>query len=65
MVVPELLQKDATPEKLAQAVIELYLNIPRQAQIQEAFTQLHESLQANTDERVVSAVLREAKYLCS
>ena len=65
MVVPELLQKDATPEKLAAATIELYQDIPRQAQIEETFTQLHESLQANTDERVVSAVLREAKYLCN
>ncbi len=65
MVVPELLQKDATPEKLAQATIELYQDIPRQVQIEQTFTQLHESLLANTDERVVSAVLREAKYLCN
>ncbi|WP_434777160.1 lipid-A-disaccharide synthase [Neisseria sp. Ec49-e6-T10] len=60
--VPELLQKDATPTKLAQAMSEWYQNKPKQMAIQEDFLRLHESLKQDTDQLAAEVVFREAKY---
>ena len=55
-VVPELLQDDATPEKLADAVID-WLNKPvKVAQLKERFTQMHETLRRPTGLLVAQAV---------
>ncbi len=59
-MVPELLQKDASPEKLAQAVLSWYEDTEKQAHLQSAFLQLHQSLLADTDKQVVDAIIKEA-----
>lgn len=59
-VVPELIQKDATPEKLATAVLDWYYHPVRSAELEKEFTKLHRSLLRNTDELAAYAVLREA-----
>ena len=61
--VPELLQKDATPAKLADAVVH-WLDHPEEvAALQADFTELHQTLKLNTDELAAKAVLTEAKAL--
>lgn len=58
--VPELLQHDATPIKLAAAVAH-WLESPQEvAELQDAFTDLHHTLKLNTDELAAKAVLAEA-----
>ena len=58
--VPELLQKDATPAKLAAAVLH-WLDSPEEVvALQADFAQLHQSLKLNTDELAAKAVLAEA-----
>ncbi|HQR51055.1 MAG TPA: lipid-A-disaccharide synthase [Methylophilaceae bacterium] len=59
-LVPELLQKDATPEKLAEALMQLVHDKQAVQEIQREFTALHESLRQNTEEKAAQAVL---KYL--
>ena len=59
-VVPELLQKDATPEKLANAVLDWYYHPARAAELEMHFLQLHQYLRRNTDELAAYAVLTEA-----
>ena len=55
-VVPELLQNDATPEKLAQAVID-WLNHPNKVtELKERFSQMHETLRRPTGLLVAQAV---------
>lgn len=56
-VVPELLQDDATPEKLADATIKLLNDVSYSTQIKEEFTKIHHSLRQNTAEKAASAVL--------
>jgi lipid-A-disaccharide synthase len=58
MLVPEYLQKDATPQKLAQAVIDLLTSTERRAQLTERFGQLRETLVAPTATPLADAVLR-------
>ena len=58
--VPELLQKDATPEKLANAVLDWYYHPARAAELEMHFLQLHQYLRRNTDELAAYAVLTEA-----
>ncbi|WP_265013564.1 lipid-A-disaccharide synthase [Marinobacter daqiaonensis] len=55
-LVPELLQDDATPEKLAAAVLERLDNPTERERLREAFTGLHETLRRNADERAAEAV---------
>lgn len=56
-LVPELLQDDATPPKLADA-LERWLNDPAAcAAVVERFTELHHSLRQNTAERAAAAIL--------
>jgi lipid-A-disaccharide synthase len=59
-LVPELLQKNATPEKLAEALMQLVHDKQAVQEIQREFTALHESLRQNTEEKAAEAVL---KYL--
>lgn len=56
-VVPELLQKDATPEKLAEATLKLVGDKLLMEDIQQEFTRLHHSLRQNTDEKAAQVVL--------
>jgi len=55
-LVPELLQDDATPEALGAAVLERMENTEEREQLQQAFTELHESLRQNADERAATAI---------
>lgn len=59
-IVPELIQKEATPEKLANAVLDWYYHPVRSAELEKQFTRLHQALSRNTDELVAHAVLTEA-----
>lgn len=59
-VVPELIQKEATPEKLAAAVLDWYYHPVRAAELEQVFAKLHRALQRNTDELTAYAVLSEA-----
>jgi lipid-A-disaccharide synthase len=54
--VPELLQEQATPENLANAVLE-WMNAPdRCAALEAEFRSLHESLRCNAGERIAEAL---------
>jgi lipid-A-disaccharide synthase len=56
-IVPEILQDEATPENLAQAVInQLGDKVVRQRQ-EQAFLELHRALRQNTSERLVEAIV--------
>jgi len=55
-LVPELLQDDATPEALGAAVLERMENTEEREQLQQAFSELHESLRQNADERAATAI---------
>ena len=59
--VPELLQADATPEKLAAALLDWYRQPEKVAALEADFAQLHEMLKLNTDELAASAVLAECR----
>lgn len=61
LVVPELLQDDATPEKLAEAALKLVSDKDNLAEIQKEFTQIHHSLRQNTAEKAAAAVLAHLK----
>lgn len=56
-VVPELLQQDATPEKLAEATLKLISDKALAQDIQQEFTRIHESLRQNTEEKAAQVVL--------
>lgn len=56
-VVPEILQDAATPENLAEALNQLYVDKENSAAIEAAFTDLHLQLRQNTAERAAQAVL--------
>jgi lipid-A-disaccharide synthase len=56
-VVPELLQNDATPEKLGAALLQ-YLEDPKRADaLKEEFRRIHVILRNDADERAADAVL--------
>lgn len=55
-LVPELLQDDATPEALGAAVLERLENEQERLRLNEAFSELHESLRQNADERAATAI---------
>ena len=57
-VVPELLQEDATPDNLAQALLNLLRDTRVQNGLNVEFQHMHESLRQNTAERACEAVLR-------
>lgn len=56
-VVPELLQDDSTPEKLAEATIKLISDIGYAAEIKAEFTKIHLSLRQNTAEKAAVVIL--------
>ena len=60
--VPELLQKEATPEKLAQAVLDWYRHPERVEALKQDFRQLHMLLKKDTAALAAKAVLSEAGY---
>jgi lipid-A-disaccharide synthase len=55
--VPELLQDEATPEKLAEATIKLVNDVAYANEIRQEFTKIHHSLRQNTAEKAAEAVL--------
>ncbi len=61
MAVPELLQHDATPEKLAAAMLDWYRAPAEVAALEQAFTDLHLLLKQDTAALAADAVLRHAQ----
>ena len=59
-VVPELIQEDATPEKLAEAVYEKFINEPKAREIETRFRALHQSLRCDTANRAAQVILELA-----
>ncbi len=59
-IVPELLQEDATPENLAQALLNSYRDEHLRAKLKERFLTIHQSLRQNSAERIGDAL---AHYL--
>lgn len=59
--VPELLQHDATPEKLAAALLDWYKQPEKVAELVTEFTQLHEMLKLDTDKLAAEAVLENMR----
>jgi len=56
-VVPELMQEDATPENLAQALLNLVNDADTVAQLEKTFTELHLALRQNTAKKAAAAIL--------
>ena len=56
-VVPELLQHDATPQNLAQAMLNLLRDKNAVAELETAFTELHLSLRHDTAQKAAAAIL--------
>ncbi|MBI2309160.1 MAG: lipid-A-disaccharide synthase [Rhodocyclales bacterium] len=56
-VVPEFIQKEATPEKLAEALLVQYADKDGRAAIVAEFERIHHALRQNTAERAAEAVL--------
>lgn len=56
-VVPELIQEDATPENLAQALLNLVNDKKAVAQLEQTFLELHRTLRQNTAQKAASAIL--------
>ena len=56
-VVPEFIQDDATPENLAQALLNLYDDKTTCARIGDVFREIHLQLKQNTAEKAAAAVL--------
>ncbi len=59
-LVPELLQDDATPERLGQALLD-YLQSPERVEaLEKRFAQIHQSLKNDASEKAAEAVLEVA-----
>jgi lipid-A-disaccharide synthase len=56
-VVPELIQDDATPENLAQALLNLLNDKDAVAELEQTFVELHRSLRQNTAQKAAGAIL--------
>jgi len=56
-VVPEILQDDATPQNLAQALLNLVNNKAAVAELQQTFTEMHHTLRQNTAQKAAAAIL--------
>jgi lipid-A-disaccharide synthase len=59
-VVPELIQEDATPDKLAQAVYEKFIDERKAREIEARFHGLHHSLRCDTASRAAEVILELA-----
>jgi lipid-A-disaccharide synthase len=56
-LVPELLQNDATPQKLADAVSLLLVDKNRTQEIKQEFTDIHQSLKQNSAKKAAETIL--------
>jgi lipid-A-disaccharide synthase len=56
-VVPELIQEDATPVNLTQALLNLVNDKDAVARLEETFTALHHTLRQNTAQKAAAAIL--------
>jgi len=56
-VVPEFIQDDATPENLAQALLNIYADQETSERIREVFRGIHLQLKQDTAEKAASAIL--------
>ncbi len=56
-VVPELMQEDATPENLTQALLNLVNDKNAVAALEQTFLELHRSLRQNTAQKAAAAIL--------
>ncbi|MFZ2267277.1 MAG: lipid-A-disaccharide synthase [Azonexus sp.] len=56
-VVPEIIQDEATPENLAEALLKLYEDKDNARVVAEIFTELHLQLRQNTAEKAANAVI--------
>lgn len=56
-VVPEILQEEATPENLAEALVKLYADKENAEAVEEAFTDIHLQLRQNTADKAARAVI--------
>ena len=56
-VVPEILQDDATPENLAQALINLVNSKSAVAELEQVFSDMHRVLRQNTAQKAATAIL--------
>ena len=56
-VVPEILQDEATPENLAEALVKLYGDKENAEAVEAAFTDIHLQLRQNTAEKAARAVI--------
>jgi lipid-A-disaccharide synthase len=56
-VVPEILQDDATPENLAQALLNLVNNKNAVAELEQTFAVMHQALRQNTAQKAAAAIL--------
>lgn len=59
--VPELLQNDAQPEKLAAAMLDWYRQPEKITELEQDFRQLHEMLKLDTDKLAADAVLAQVR----
>lgn len=60
-VVPELLQHDATPEKLAETTLKLLADTTKLEEVRSEFTKIHLNLRQNTAEKAALAILAYLK----
>ncbi len=56
-VVPEILQDDATPENLAQALLNLVNSKSAVAELEQIFLEMHQTLRQNTAQKAAAAIL--------
>jgi lipid-A-disaccharide synthase len=61
-IVPELLQEDATPDNLSQAILNWYREDRLREQLRARYSEIHRSLRQNSGERIREAL---APYLTS
>jgi lipid-A-disaccharide synthase len=62
-VVPELIQEDATPQKLADEALLMYRDVECRTQIEETFVELAHTLRADTGALAAQAVLEELNHV--
>lgn len=60
-IVPELIQNQATPNRLAEALLDWYAHPEKAIAIQQAYTQLHQQLSSATEAHAAEIVLRYAQ----
>ena len=56
-IVPELLQDDATPSTLAEALLALYADTDRRAALEARFEKMRLALRQNTEEKAAAAIM--------